>query len=160
MSPQVKRGRWLSIVVLSLLILERLAIALLALFSMGNPKFSWTMVVMPVTHILVAAFLWITADQLIYLLVLLWGIITSGGMLYDAWDKWMHSALNLSPEEHHNLTLLIQNRVIFGFFHLLIVLLLLLPSVRIYFAAKRERFEEMEEQETTQPPPPPVVPSP
>jgi hypothetical protein len=160
MSPKVKRGRWLSITVLTLLILERLAIALLALSTMGNPKFSWTMVVMPLTHILVAAFLWITADQLIYLLVLLWGIITGGGMLYDAWDKWAHMAANLSPEDHHTLTLLIQNRIIFASFHLLMVLLLLLPSVRIYFAAKRERFEEMEEQEATQPPQPPAPPSP
>src|SRR5262245_10576646 len=99
MSPKVKRGRWLSTVVLSLLILERLAIAILALSNMGAPKFSWTMVVMPVTHILVAAFLWITADQLIYLLVLLWGIITGGGMLYDVWSNWTHPDPTLSPDK-------------------------------------------------------------
>jgi hypothetical protein len=148
MSPKVKRGRWLSIIVLTVLILERLAIAVGALLSMGNPKFTWTMVVMPLTHILVAAFLWITADQLIYLLVLLWGIITGGGMLYDAWDKWAHVPANVSPDDHHILV-----RVVLASFHFLVVLMLLLPSVRIYFASKRERFEEMEEQESEQPPP-------
>src|SRR3954453_8340327 len=85
------RGRYLFLATAAAIILERMVFAGLVVFG---PSFTWTQFLMPVTHIAVIAFLAYTADALIYWLVILWGLVTSGPFLYNLWDY----ARKLSPE--------------------------------------------------------------
>jgi hypothetical protein len=140
MKPAPDRGRLLFLATATAIILERLVIAGLAL----RGPFNWTQLLMPVTHIAVVVFLIYTADFLIYWLVLLWGLVTSGTFVYNFWD----AVRKLSPEQasqlwttHAPQSILVVSLAIF---HVVTVLLLLSPSVRTYLAKKREAQDPFE----------------
>src|SRR4051812_17359158 len=79
------RGRLLFLATVIAVVLERLVIAGVVLFG---SQFTWTNFLMPVTHIAVVVFLAYTADVLIYWLVILWGLVTSGTFLYNLWAEF------------------------------------------------------------------------
>ena len=57
MNPTVSRGRLIFMIAVALLIVERLALAGLALANYNHPSFNWTAVILPLTHIAVVLFL-------------------------------------------------------------------------------------------------------
>ena len=75
MNPTISRGRLIFLIAVGLLIVERLAMAGLALANFSHPLFNWTSVILPLTHIAVVVFLVYTSDVLIYWLVIMWGIL-------------------------------------------------------------------------------------
>lgn len=151
MNSTVSRGRLIFLTTAALLILERLAMAGLALANYSNPVFNWTSVILPLTHIAVVCFLVYTSDVLIYWLVIMWGIITSGHfswLLLGAWRTLItkDKTIELSNFLIHNWQL-----VALITFHLLMTVLFLLPAVRAYLAFERS-LQDFEEA-------PPVIPA-
>src|SRR4051794_26699034 len=135
------RGRFLFLATTTAIILERVVIAGLALT--GKP-FSWTNFLMPVTHIAVVVFLAYTADALIYWLVILWGLVTSGTFAYNLWD----AARKLTPEQASQLWTTLASQsipvVALAVFHFVTVLLLLTPAVRRYLTKTRQAADQFE----------------
>lgn len=152
MKSSADRGKVILYMAVALLVLERLFMAGWALSNYQLAKFNWTSVVLPLTHIAVVAFLLYTSDMLIYWLVILWGIITTGNYAGKLWE--LYSAL--IPEDKHlfwtkwfpnwwPITALIV-------FHLLITMAFLLPSIRVYLAQQRSKLDFIDLPPT--PPPP------
>ena len=151
MNSTVSRGRLIFLTAVALLILERLAMAGLVLANYSHPVFNWTSVILPLTHIAVVCFLVYTSDVLIYWLVIMWGIITTGHfswLLLGAWRTLIakDKTIELSNFLMHNWQL-----VALITFHLLMTVLFLLPAVRAYLAFERS-LQDFEEA-------PPVIPA-
>jgi len=144
MKPTVSRGRLIFMTAVALLIVERLTIAGLALANFSHPLFNWTSVILPLTHIAVVVFLVYTSDVLIYWLVIMWGIITTGHFSWLLLGEWRKI---IAKEKTVELSrLLVDNWQIVALiiFHLTLTLLFLLPVVRTYLAYQRSKqdFEE------------------
>jgi hypothetical protein len=145
MNSTVSRGRLIFMIAVTLLIVERLSLAGLALMNLNNKEVNWTAVLLPLTHIAVVLFLAFTSDMLIYWLVIMWGIITTGHFSWQLWTAWRNihakdNTIELSRVMAHNwlvLALLV--------FHLVLTLAFLLPVVRAYLASQRSKldFEDM-----------------
>ncbi|HMO34469.1 MAG TPA: hypothetical protein PKA06_00365 [Gemmatales bacterium] len=141
-SPSVQRGKWLILLAVSLLILERLVITGYALAAINKSQINWTAVLLPLTHIAVVIFLLITVDMLIYWLVIMWSVIVSGIYVYKFWLMFTWDSLTLK----HGLPgwwLIVSLMV----FHIFIGLVLLTPSVRAYLAQQRSKLDFMESSE-------------
>lgn len=154
MNPTVSRGRLIFMIAAALLILERLALTGLALANYNNKDVNWTAVLLPITHIAVVLFLAFTSDMLIYWLVIMWGIITTGHFSWQLWTAWRNihaknETIELSSVLAHNWLL-----VALIVFHLLLTVAFLMPAVRAYLASQRSRLD-FEDVPATPPIPPP-----
>ena len=141
MIPTASRGRLIFIITVALLIMERLALAGLALSNYSQQHFNWTSVLLPITHIAVVLFLVYTSDMLIYWLVIMWGIITTGHFGWLLWVQWR--ALLAHDKTVELSKVLISNWpvVLLVFFHLFLTLAFLLPSVRAWLSAQRSKLD-------------------
>ena len=141
MTPTLSRGRLLFAIAIVLRLLERLTLTGLALANYGQNYFNWTSVILPLTHIAVVVFLVYTSDMLIYWLVIMWGVITTGNFAYMLWDKWTKANTAERAEWYGKLLprwLPIAALVIF---HLVITLMFLLPVVRAFLAQQRSKLD-------------------
>ncbi len=141
MNPTVSRGRLVFLIAMSLLIVERLSLAGLALMNLNNKEVNWTAVLLPLTHIAVVGFLAVTSDMLIYWLVIMWGIITTGHFSWQLWTTWRNvhakdNTIELSRVIAHNWLV-----VALVVFHLLLTLAFLMPAVRAYLASQRSKLD-------------------
>lgn len=158
MTSTAHRGKLILFTLVALLVAERLAMTGYVLVQYfgndkvvvkdgGKPKeevtLNWTSIVLPLTHIIVLAFLLYTSDMLIYWLVILWGVITSWNFAYKLWvlyealipsekalffSKWLPSP-GWWPITFEVL------------FHLLITLCFLFPAVRVYLKQQRSKLD-------------------
>ena len=144
MTPTVSRGRLIFLTAVVLLILERLLISGLALANYSHPLFNWTSVILPLTHIAVVVFLVYTSDVLIYWLVIMWGIITTGHFSWLLLGEWRKIIAKDKTVELSNFLMHNWQFVALITFHLLMTVLFLLPAVRAYLAFERslQDFEE------------------
>jgi hypothetical protein len=150
MKTGLERGRLLFLATATAIILERLVFAGLVLYDQA--QFKWTSFLMPVTHVAVVVFLIYTADLLIYWLVILWGLVTSGTFAYNLWEELR----KLSPEHKSQVWTSPTAMVVIGLavFHLVTILVLLSGPVRKYLAKRREALDAFEDAlptETTGP---------
>ncbi|HQR08250.1 MAG TPA: hypothetical protein PLN21_15590 [Gemmatales bacterium] len=141
MNSTVSRGRLIFVIAVALLILERLLLAGLALANLNNKEVNWTAVLLPLTHIAVVLFLAFTSDMLIYWLVIMWGIITTGHFSWQLWTTWrtIHAkdnTIELSRVLSHNWLV-----VVLVVFHLMLTLAFLMPAVRAYLASQRSKLD-------------------
>lgn len=139
MNPTVQRGRLLFMIAVALLILERLAIAGLALSNFNTQQLNWTSVVLPLTHIAVAVFLIFTSDVLIYWLVIMWGIITTSSFAYMLVDRYRKLEASEQPLFFSKYLPAWWPLVALIAFHLVITLCFLMPSIRAYLAYQRSK---------------------
>lgn len=153
MTTTASRGRLIFLVAMTLLILERLTLTGLALSSFGKQNFNWTSVVLPITHIAVVLFLVYTADMLIYWLVILWGVITTGNFSFMLWRRWVESTIAEKGEWFGAYLSRWWPFAALAAFHLVQTLVFLLPSIRTYLSERRSTldFEDV--------PPPPTPPA-
>ncbi|MFT3883840.1 MAG: hypothetical protein QM703_29935 [Gemmatales bacterium] len=153
MNPSVSRGRLIFMTAVALLILERLALAGLALANFNNKEVNWTAVLLPLTHIAVVAFLAFTSDMLIYWLVIMWGIITTGHFSWQLWTTWRN--IHVKDNTIEFTRVLTHNWLVVALivFHLAITVAFLMPAVRAYLASQRSKFDF----EDVPPAPPPLV---
>lgn len=141
MNSTVSQGRLIFMIAVTLLILERLSLAGLALANLNNKEVNWTAVLLPLTHIAVVLFLTFTSDMLIYWLVIMWGIITTGHFSWQLWTTWRNvhakdNTIELSRVFSHNWLI-----VALVVFHLLLTLAFLMPAVRTYLASQRSKLD-------------------
>ena len=113
----------------------------LALAGYGQPYFNWTSVVLPLTHIAVVLFLVYTSDMLIYWLVIMWGVITSGSYVYKLWERWTNANTAQRAEWYGKMLPTWWPIVALIVFHLVITLLFLLPIVRVFLAQQRSKLD-------------------
>ena len=151
MTNTVNRGRLLFFGAVALLVLERLLLTGLALASIGKPHFNWTSVVLPITHIAVVLFLVYTSDMLIYWLVILWGVITTGNFSYMLWNRWMTSTVAEKAEWFGSHLNRWWPFAALALFHLILTLVFLLPSIRAYLADRRSLLDFEEDLEPVTP---------
>jgi hypothetical protein len=144
MRPAPERGRLLFLATVAAVVVERLVIAGVVLFG---PQFTWTNFLMPVTHIAVVIFLAYTADILIYWLVILWGLVTSGTFLYNLWGEYQKLATAEQKAQFWTAPTVL---AILGLaaFHLVVVLLLLTPPIRAHLAKQRRNLDSFEDPPT------------
>ncbi|MFO0813285.1 MAG: hypothetical protein U0796_08710 [Gemmatales bacterium] len=148
--PTVNRGKLLLYVAVVLLVLERLIITGLALSQSSKP-INWTFVLLPLTHIAVVLFLLFTSDLLIYWLVILWGVITSGTYFYKIY--LMYLALTAAEQAVFFTKVLPAwwQMTALALFHAIITILILFPSVRSYLAQQRSKLDFVDMPPTSQP---------
>jgi len=128
-------------IAVALLILERLSMAGWAVMNLNHKEVTWTAVLLPLTHIAVVLFLAFTSDMLIYWLVIMWGIITTGHFSWQLWTTWRNihakdNTIELSRVLSHNWLV-----VALVVFHLLLTLAFLMPAVRAYLASQRSKLD-------------------
>ena len=156
--PSVSRGRLILYAAAMLLILERLIIAGFALAHFDKPEINWTSVLLPLTHIAVVLFLIFTSDALIYWLVILWGLITSGTYFYKIFYE-MYPKLTAAEKAIFFTKVLPAwwQITTIALFHGIITIVLLLPVVRAYLAKQRSKldFVDMSPPESPTTPPSP-----
>lgn len=150
MNSEVRRGRLIFMIAVALLIVERLSLAGLALANLNNKEINWTAVLLPLTHIAVVLFLAFTSDMLIYWLVIMWGMITTGHFGWQLWTTWrvVHArdnTIDLMRVLAHNWLV-----VVLVVFHLILTLVFLMPAVRAYLASQRSMLD-FEEAPATRP---------
>lgn len=141
MNSTVSRGRLIFLIAVALLILERLSMAGWAVMNLNHKEVTWTAVLLPLTHIAVVLFLAFTSDMLIYWLVIMWGIITTGHFSWQLWTTWRNihakdNTIELSRVLSHNWLV-----VALVVFHLLLTLAFLMPAVRAYLASQRSKLD-------------------
>lgn len=141
MNPATSRGRLIFMSIVAVLILERLVITGLALTNFGQPFFNWISVILPLTHIAVVLFLVYTSDMLIYWLVIMWEIITTGNFAYMLWEKWTKANATHRTDLLGDFLPKWWPLAALVIFHLGITVLFLMPVVRGFLAQQRSKLD-------------------